>query len=328
MRSQMTALIAALCLLLAGAGWAASYHYSGNVGERTAVQMDLARQGTTLSGSYWYDDADLSLELKGSLRSGTATVKEFDENGKQTGAFTGTLSQDDRQFRGAWTSADGKRSLPFAFTAIAEYRTLDVKRKGYDVSGSYPAFLSTAPGWQALSKLLRAQVHAAQQNFLKETADQPQIIPDIDFDFGYAIGVAYADGALVSLLTEEGEYSGGAHSNSLYLSANYLMTGSAPRLLGLNDLFTPGSGYQDTLFELVVADLNRQKKARGADPVWEYFSVKDLKVYTLSPRSITFFFSPYVAGPYAEGPYYVTVPYSQLTQYLNPQGPLAKFTVR
>jgi len=318
-------LLAAACLLLAGAGWAASYHYTGSIGDRTAVQMDLARQGTSLTGTYWYDSVGLPLKLTGRARRGTATVKEFDENGTQTGAFTGALSRNDRQIRGVWRSPDGQRRLPFAFTANAAYRTLTVTRRRYDVKGTYPAFLSTAPGWRALSSLLYGQVTTAQQDFLKETAGGTLNVPGTRFTQYYDIGVAYADDNLASLLTQEFTFTGGAHPNTVYTSVNYQVAGNTPRLLGLNDLFAPDSGYLDAIFQMVLANLNQQKKQRGGIPVWDTFSTKDLNVYTLSPRSITFVFSPYVAGPYAEGTYYVAIPYSQLTQYLNPKGPLAKF---
>lgn len=316
-------LIIMLCLL-AGAGWAASYHYSGNIGDRTAVQMDLARTGTALTGNYWYDTVSLPLKLTGSVQNGTATVKEFDANGKQTGTFTGTLTQQDRQFSGTWSSPDGK-TQPFAFTATAEYRIITVTKDRYDVKGTYPVFLNTAPGWQALNGLLLAQVQAAQQRFLKDTAGTPLNVPGTKLTQWYNIGVAYAGGDLASLLTMEFADTGGAHPNTVYTSANYQVTENAPQLLGLNDLFTPESGYLNAIFQMVLTDLNRQKKANGGIPVWDTFSVKDLNVYTLSPVSITFVFSPYVAGPYAEGTYYVVIPYTQLTQYINPKGPLAQF---
>jgi len=329
MRHQ-TGLIIALCLLfLAGSGWTAAYHYSGSIGNRTAVQMDLTRQGSNLTGNYWYDAAGPALELTGSLRDGTATVKEYetDDVRRLTGAFTGTLSQNDRQFRGTWKSPDGKRSLPFAFTATAEYRTLTVKRKYFDLKGSYPVFFAAGRGWQVLSAQLRARVQAAQQGFLKDMAGETPHTSH-NFEQIYEIGVAYADNALASLLILNFTEFGGAHPDTVYTSANYQVTADGPRLLGLNDLFTPGSGYQDALFKLVVADLNRQKTARQDIPLFGTFSMADLKVYTLSPRSITFVFSPAVAGAYVAGTYYVTIPYSQLAQYINPHGPLARFSTR
>lgn len=326
MRFQ-TGLLMTLCiLLLAGAGWSTSYHYSGNIGKRTGVQMDLERSGSELTGSYWYDTAGLRLTLIGSVRRGTVTVKEF-EGDMQTGTFTGTLSKDDRQFRGTWKSPDGKRSLPFVLTANAEYRTLPVKRKGYEVSGTYPAFLATASGWQALTTQLRAWVLDAQRDFLRKTAGELHTVPGTSFDYDHNIGVAYVDGDLVSLLISVYSYTGGAHQNSWNASANYLITGNRPRLLGLNDLFNPGSGYREALFALVVADLNRQKAARDGGSLDDTFTADSLNVYTISPRSITFFFAQYVAGSYAEGPYHVTIPYNQLTPYIHPKGPLARFTV-
>ena len=44
MGNRFVCLALAFCLIvLAGAGWAASYHYSGRIGSRQVVQMDLTR---------------------------------------------------------------------------------------------------------------------------------------------------------------------------------------------------------------------------------------------------------------------------------------------
>jgi len=154
-------------------------------------------------------------------------------------------------------------------------------------------------------------------------------VPPTGYTQDYAIGVAYADARLVSLLTTNYMDAGGAHPNTVFTSEVFAMDGEKPRLISLDDLFTPGSGYLNALFARVTTDIKRQKKARGvSQEIWDTFTTKDLNVYTLSPRSITFVFSPYVAGAYVEGVYDVTIPYTEIARFINPDGPLARFVAQ
>ena len=47
--------------------------------------------------------------------------------------------------------------------------------------------------------------------------------------------------------------------------------------------------------------------------------------FTFSPAGVEFHFAPYHVGSYAEGMYYVLVPYSVLKPVLRPGGPLARW---
>jgi hypothetical protein len=315
--------LCALILALLPASAAQRLYYTGAINTTLTLQMDLAFDGAKVHGRYYYESVGTEITLAGTRKANAITLKER-ANGKVTGIFTGTLAADLRAVTGTWTSADGKRKLPFALRAVAEYKTVTVKKPGYVLTGSYPAFFGTAKAMQALTKLLAARMAGVQAGFLKEAVREPDIPYPADFAQDYVIAITFHHPNLVSLYVTDYSYTGGAHPNTVYTSANYDTTGDIPTLLGQNDLFNKEKPYRDTLFTLVKADLMRQTKAREVT-MWDTLSVKDLAVYTLSPTGITFIFSPYVVSYYAAGDFEVTIPYRQVLPFINWSGPLALF---
>lgn len=109
---------------------------TGAMDGKLAVRMELEREGSKLTGSYYYDRpgafnlADKILELSGRVdNDGNATLAEilqnYDTGGSQkTGEFKGKLDAvsvngDTRlKFSGVWTSAKDKKQLPFILQSL------------------------------------------------------------------------------------------------------------------------------------------------------------------------------------------------------------------
>ncbi|HXR98967.1 MAG TPA: RsiV family protein, partial [Pyrinomonadaceae bacterium] len=47
--------------------------------------------------------------------------------------------------------------------------------------------------------------------------------------------------------------------------------------------------------------------------------------WTITKRGLGIYFDPYQVGPYAAGPQFVLVPYSDLKDLINPDGPVGQF---
>ncbi|MCC7345935.1 MAG: DUF3298 domain-containing protein [Variibacter sp.] len=141
----------------------------------------------------------------------------------------------------------------------------------------------------------------------------------------------------VSVVRIDDTYSGGAHPNTSVFTA--LWDKAAERVANPFALFADmraGGPGLTTLASLVRAALAREKKARGADVAASLADDEWLKTVepdvekmgriSLAPSTVagkssglTFHFSPYEVGPYAEGPYTAFVPASALQALLKPE---------
>jgi hypothetical protein len=124
-------------------------------------------------------------------------------------------------------------------------------------------------------------------------------------------------------------YQGAAHPNSYTEVVNYDLKNG--RQLKLSDLFKPGSKYLQTLSSYAIADLKKQSKEKGnALPEDQIQSgagpaAKNYENVTITRKGLGINFDAYQVGPYAAGPQSVVVPYANLKDLINPDGPIAQF---
>jgi len=94
----------------------ASRVFTGRIGAAPVV-LHLTRDADgTLGGAYAYAKQGAAIELSGTMKDGGFEAQESAANGDITGRLA--FRENGVQLQGAWTSPDGKRSLPF--TASAE----------------------------------------------------------------------------------------------------------------------------------------------------------------------------------------------------------------
>jgi uncharacterized protein YndB with AHSA1/START domain len=143
---------------------------------------------------------------------------------------------------------------------------------------------------------------------------------------------------LVSIIREEGTYEGGAHPNSnintiLWDTYTQKRTSMRPFFMEAVD----NGPTMTVLATSIQAALAAEKKARGAEVAehWEKDTwlaavkpqILNLGAVTLAPSTVpgkssglTFHFSPYGVGSYAEGPYTAFVPWTDFKAFLSPAG--------
>jgi len=115
--------------------------------------------------------------------------------------------------------------------------------------------------------------------------------------------------------------SGAAHPGLNSMTLNYDL--AQARELTLGDLFLPNSNYLGSISNYCITYLRQQPFAdvftdQGAQPTLENY-----RNWNITPGGLLITFDEYQVAPYAAGPQQVTVPYSELTSVINPQGPLA-----
>lgn len=133
--------------------------------------------------------------------------------------------------------------------------------------------------------------------------------------------VSLARTGLVSGYQILSTYTGGAHPNTSYVTANFGLVNNQPAKLVLRDLLQDGVSIPEFLVKEVLPILNSMKRTKQAEPVSE-LEVDVADQFIITPGSITWVFSPYEVGSYAEGGYFVKVPFDRIVSYLDPNGPL------
>jgi hypothetical protein len=305
------------------------HYYTGKIGQMP-VQMDLTIDGSDVSGNYYYEKTGKPIELKGKLTADQAVVKEYPEEKKTTGAFTGKLDASRKLWSGTWESADGKRKFPFNVKAVADYVITEGKIEGVGADFAYPQFIGTSPEISALNKNIRLDMEAQKAELRKaarEMLDTPYFKENPErvkeWYYQYDTGIEYASPTLVSLLVFVDDFLGGAHGMHFYTSQNYSITNGKVKTLSLDDLFTPG--YMPALSKVIIDDLKKQDAFWVSTGEITKLDRKDLDTFTITPTGIEFYFDPYAVGPYAQGAFFVTLPYKVMKSYIGASSPLRRF---
>lgn len=91
------------------------YDYKGTINGNIPIRMSLYPLEKDMVGTYYYEKHNDEMKLKGKAGDKNIILNEYDETGKNTGIFQGTMSTVDK-IEGTWISADNKTSYPFALS--------------------------------------------------------------------------------------------------------------------------------------------------------------------------------------------------------------------
>jgi hypothetical protein len=330
-------------------------YFKGSIGSSLDLQMKLVRIGDQLTGTYFYQRIGTRIDLRGKIEpDGNFTLDEFDQAGKQTGVFKGLWGVDSQDgmasLAGLWSKPDEKsvekktpfslHEEPIALSGDVEIVGKQIKESNktlmYEVAAQYPQFTGGSnPNFEKFNQLVRGTVTKKVAQFKKEMAPEegeeprPEGSMGSDLSIGYSVALAQDD--LVSIQFDVGSYyQGAAHPNSYTEVVNYDLKNG--KQLKLSDLFKPGSKYLQTISAYCIADLKKQQAGEkgqalldseienGAGP-----SAKNYQSWKITKKGLGVNFDAYQVGPYAAGPQYVLVPWQNLKDLINPEGPIAQF---
>lgn len=91
------------------------YDYQGTINNNLLIQMSIYPLPDEIVGSYFYEKQGKEIKLKGKADEKDIILYEYDESGKNTGIFKGTIDTVDK-IEGNWISGDGKISYPFSLS--------------------------------------------------------------------------------------------------------------------------------------------------------------------------------------------------------------------
>lgn len=317
-------------LAVLSTGFAERFYYLGTLGD-VSIQMDLILEDSVARGHYYYDAVGLPLDLEGFIEEGAVRLEEYTSADTTlgrvlTGTFEGTLSDESSDygatFSGTWITPQGN-ALPFTLNKIAEYADLDFKQTRITAKGIYPFFLSP---FEELSAQLQDDLLNSLFDFVREGQDYA--LAGETFN-GWWLErqqtISYASADLLSLSETLWVYTGGAHGNTGLMGHTFALVDDKVRALRLKDFFLEDADYLAVLSPFVLEALRAQEAQWVLNGDIDGFSKDDLSVVTLSPTGLTFGFEPYAVGPYAQGTFFIMVPFDTLKPIIDPEGPLARF---
>lgn len=91
------------------------YDYEGTKNNNLPIQMSIYPLDQEIVGSYSDENQGKEIQLKGKAGANDIVLYEYDETGKNTAVFKGTMHTID-QIEGTWIKADGKTSYPFTLS--------------------------------------------------------------------------------------------------------------------------------------------------------------------------------------------------------------------
>lgn len=91
------------------------YDYQGTINNNLLIQMSIYPLTKEIVGSYFYEKQGKEIKLKGKADEKDIILYEYDETGKNTGIFKGTMDTVDK-IQGTWISGDGKINYPFSLS--------------------------------------------------------------------------------------------------------------------------------------------------------------------------------------------------------------------
>jgi Protein of unknown function (DUF3298)/Deacetylase PdaC len=325
--------------------------FRGSVAD-AKVEMEIKRDGSTLSGSYFYlrSGSTNRLTIKGTVDdTGNFKILESDAAGEQTGLFQGKWKEDPNEsgasLEGEWLKPgqrnDGKpfyaweQMLYFSSTSLATGEIKEaIKPKNATLTAEYPQ-LSGGANPDAFNQIAKAQVTRSLAGFKKDlagmTADDIKMMGEMGTYIEVGYNVEYADDDLISVNFGEDSFLGGAHPNHGTFTLTYDL--KQGRELKLADLFKPGSKYLATIADYTMRDLKGRKDPESgenlglASDIFEDGAKPTAENYTnwnLTKKGLMITFPPYQVAAYAYGPQTVIVPFSALKDIAKIDGPLSK----
>jgi len=326
-------------------------YFKGSIGTSLDLQMKLVRTGDQLAGSYFYQKVGTRINLRGNVdKDGNLTLEEFDQAGKQTGLFKGIWTVDAGDglinLAGNWSKPPSEKGSekkiafsvheePIAFSGDVEIASKQIKESNkklrYEIAAQYPQITGGAnPNFEKFNQAARALVNKEVSDFRKgmqPEGEEAEPLPDesgnSDLSVSYTVALAQDD--LVSVKFDVSNYeAGAAHPNPYSHVLNYDLKNG--KQLKLSDLFKPGAKFLQTIATYCIAELKKQQKDLPVDQIESGAAAKSDNYinWTITRRGLGITFDAYQVAPYAAGPQFVLVPYSNLKDLINPDGPIAQ----
>jgi hypothetical protein len=173
---------------------------------------------------------------------------------------------------------------------------------------------------QQVRDLVQKDIDYFRENII---ANSPAIPATMGSSLKMGHTLIFQQGNLWSLILQFTGYAdGGIRDYHFNRTINYDLEHG--RILSLEDLFVENAAYLKFISSYCIAELSRKNNGlyagyqEGADPTLENY-----RNWNITYEGLRITFDEQQVAPYTEGPQPVLIPYSELSPFIHPQGPLA-----
>lgn len=330
---------------------------NGTINESINITMDLVKNDSILSGSYYYNKIGKPLKLYGRLSKTSNEIEliEYNDKGDKTGTFHGSFDSNNN-FMGNWTNAANNKIMVFALSpstannaasaTFKHYRNENCKTRDsllkimkaedipyYQGSCSYIDInlLTIQTENKQVSKIINAailkdichDIGETQYNTISEyLASINNLSEDDIYQMDVTCNIATNDKNILSMDVSNSSYTGGAHPNSWSKIYNFdLRTGN---IIKLDDLIM--SGGEEKLSTIAESIFVKEYGNEGWD-----FKAGDFPLavnFSISLGGIHFFYNSYEIGSYAMGAPDIFIPYKDIKQLIKPQSIVSELMLK
>lgn len=153
---------------------------------------------------------------------------------------------------------------------------------------------------ELLNEQIENDVEGAIEEFHDE-AKNAKLPPGVKAALSIKQNVKRNNGGIISFVTENYTYLGGAHGITSWLPYTINAASDAPRILELRELFEDEEGYIDTINRMIdelVTAKPEEYSELWAEP---HITIEDQRQFYMTDEDLVIFFPPYVLSYYAKG---------------------------
>lgn len=183
-----------------------------------------------------------------------------------------------------------------------------------------PVFLSHSPVAEMANREVQELVRYAFSDFLEASRAYTQLpdVPNVELFHEAVPVVSIAKEDVISLYVKTFEFAGGAHPNRFYHAATWGLKKGKARRLVFADLIETAEDATQVANRVVVPRLIAMGAQWFVDGDRDGLTPEEVDNFVITPAGITWLFSPYQAGPYVQGEFFVKVPWSEIPTSLAP----------
>lgn len=326
----------------------------GTIGDGIPVTMDLIREDTTLSGTYYYDKIGMPLNLYGSVKGDEMKFRLRESNAQyeETGTFEGKFSNAST-IEGTWTNPKSKKQLPFDLketrdgimqVAFEEFHEEDCANRDRNLKNpkaedegwwtdtlcsSIDLFLVKVSGpdaavAQSINEAIENAIASdgeGGKHTVKEHLNYVHNLEEDEFlEREEDCGIVTNEPGLFVVSIGTYEFAGGAHPNSWVTFLNF--DSKSGRLLKLEDLLKPGAKKD---LDRIGERLFNAQNGGESEGMWDFepgqFELNNN--FAIQKGGLTFVFNPYDIGPYVAGAPAVFIAYKEFKILIKDGSPIS-----
>lgn len=197
------------------------------------------------------------------------------------------------------------------------------KAKIWESKSVSPRFGSDSPVAQIATAETADQVKSQLARFMEAArefeSENRTPVAILNHETGPIVSIAMRD--FVSLYLSTYEYTGGAHPNRHYIGMTWGMVDGKARRLRFADLLKEGEDASAVASKVVVPKLISVGASWFKSGEKIALETAQADNFVVTKAGITWLFSPYDAGPYVEGEFFIKVPWSELKGHLRDRRP-------